>query len=402
MDKISFLAVLAEKLADLSLPEEEVQKHINSMQRYLSSISDEEFAADNPSEEDAYGIAQSLYRKYHCAPAEKADTDDTGNDDLQKEDAEPVETAKDTGTTESQEETLAVPTAEEVKEPQKEPEDALLSENASKAESDIENEENADFFEELANEAEDERRAQEIKQVAIERAIADGAIPENAVVDGDVIVTPSEEDDPVEEAIDSTKRPDIAFEESQKANTDNQPTDPGKPEEIPEYSPTDDFDLDEEEEENLKKVNNKRKKKEKREKVKGTPLFWTLFIVTLPITLPILAVICVFFGALYTVVTVGLIALVVLMIALVAVGVALALIGIIYGSTQAVPNLPIALMEIGIGIVLGGLTMLLSVLLYNFSIHIYPKLYKLLNRFSSFVFTKIGDLYYNCKKGVGR
>ena len=405
MDKITFLALLAEEMASLSLPDDEIEKQVNNMQRYLASISDEEFAADNPSIEDVKGIASNLYEKYNNAkeaaeeagiaevaestdaePAESTDAEPAESTDAEpaeSTDAEPAEASIEEEKTEP-----AEPEAQDYKLPDETAFAAAMAEAAAKSDS--------DFFEELATEQEEQRRAEEIKQVALERAIADGAIPENSVIEGNVIVSADgDANDPITDTIDPAVRPDAVFDEfekikDEKKNRQNK-TEASTDGDEDIYSDTDEDDPEEQ-----------KPKKKEREKIKGSPLFFVLFIVTLPITLPILAIICIVFGILYAIVTLGLIALTLLLIALIAAGTALALVGIIYGATQTVKSLPIGLTEIGIGIAIGGMTMLLGVLLYNFSIRVYPKLYKLLNRFSSFIFTKIGDLYYNCKKGCGR
>ena len=151
---------------------------------------------------------------------------------------------------------------------------------------------------------------------------------------------------------------------------------------------------------NVKKL--KKTKAEKvryRPKVQGSPLFWTLFVVTLPITLPIFAAICVLVGVLYIMVTALIAALAAITIGCIAAGTALSLIGIIYGIMAITKHqVPVGLYEIGVGVALGGVTMLVSVLLYNTAVCFAPKLYKYAKKLTVRIFTGISDLYYRVKK----
>ena len=104
----------------------------------------------------------------------------------------------------------------------------------------------------------------------------------------------------------------------------------------------------------------------------GFRKFWTLFAVTSPLTLILLllagGIAAVGIGA-CAVLTVGSF---VILIVWVAAGSALSLIGIIYGVSQRFITQPVGLFELGLGIVLAGVTMLFGILIYNFASRVMP------------------------------
>ncbi|MBR6514801.1 MAG: hypothetical protein IKT46_08235 [Clostridia bacterium] len=279
-----------------------------------------------------------------------------------------------------------------------------------------------EFFEMLAKEAEGERsdkaRLEELKLKALAMAnkedpemVAQVLSQDEELVEIVAASDIADEFDPIEAAFDPEERPDIAFEEAQELEEVDEFEVAEEFEE--EYIPEDEFapelmiDKDE-----LRGVDDKKSKKNKKtkkikpkkekEKVKGTPLFWTLFILTLPITLPLYLCVCVFYGLLYVAVSALIAIFASAMVATVACGTAVSLVGIIYGSVQCFGNVPIGLFEIGIGVVIGGATMLLSVLLYNVAIRYIPRLFKPVNRFAAWGFDGIGQLYTKIKKECGK
>ncbi len=416
MDKIEFLALLAVKLSSYPISQEAVEMHVGNMKRYFDTISNEEFAMENPSEEDAEIIAENLYKKYHSevsTPAAETETDtaeEEVSEEAEEQEDQPITYAVDIepaveGTAEPAVEETAEPTVEASAQEEAE----SVEEETASSEENIAEEENADdFLEQLAKETEEERRdqarAEELKQVAIARAQEDdpelvAQIFSEEATPRSTAETVQEEFDPIIDAVDPQSRPDVAFEESELSRIfEAEDTDSEY-----DYS-IEDFEESEAmaEPENEGFENMQKPERVKREKVKGSPLFWALFILTLPITLPILAVITVFFGIIYIAVTLLIVAFSLIMVSVVAGGTALALIGIIYGITQCFGNLPIGLFEIGLGIAIGGVTMLVSVLLYNLAVRFIPRLYKLVNRFAGTVYSKIGDLFYTLKKECGK
>ncbi len=451
MDKIVFLATLAGKLSQYPMPADAIENSVAQVRGYIGRVSDAEFAADPATEEDVEAIARDIYEKYLSAqeaeqaaaqissePEAQAEAGtepeaDVNNDFVSTNDnTEDFDTVADTAVEQIFAAEDEPPAPEEIIE-QLVVTEEYASERAAVTTSDEE------FFEMLAKEAqgerEDQARIEELKLKALAMANkddpdmvaqvlshdeglvemvaasdlaeefapveADFAITENdyTPVEADFASIESETDpleadfDPIEAAFDPEERPDLAYEEAELTRGFTTET---------EFTPDLMIDKDE-----LRRVDDdmpKKKKKVKppKEKVKGSPLFWTLFALTLPITIPLLSVICAFFGVLYVAVTALIVAFAGVMIAAVACGTALALVGIIYGATQCFKSLHIGLFEIGIGIAVGGVTMLVSVLLYNIAIRFVPRLYKLVNRFGGWVFGGIGQLYTNIKKECGK
>lgn len=104
----------------------------------------------------------------------------------------------------------------------------------------------------------------------------------------------------------------------------------------------------------------------------GFKKFWTLFAITSPLTLILLLIAGVIAAAgvgASILLTVGSFAL---LIVWVAAGSALSLIGIIYGVSQLFITQPVGLFELGLGIVLAGITMLFGILIYNFASRVMP------------------------------
>ncbi|MBR4881588.1 MAG: hypothetical protein IKU19_06610 [Clostridia bacterium] len=393
MDKMLFLATLASKLSDYQMPDDAVEKSVSQVKGYIDRVSDAEFEAEPATEEDIAAIAKDIYDKY--LTAQKA---------AEAVEAEPSEKTDSTETvsvpTEAQSEEIAAvdepPAPEEIIEQLVVTEE--IAEESTPATSDEE------FFEMLAKEAEGERndqaRIEELELKALAMANKDDPEVVAQVLSQDEklveIVASSdiaEEFDPIEGAFDPTERPDLAYEESEVTRIFS----------TGESNVAPDLMINKDE---LRRVDEKKPKKKKvkpeREKVQGSPLFWTLFILTLPITLPLFLTVCGVFGVLYVAVTAVIVVFAAATIGVVACGTALALIGIIYGATRCFKALPIGLFEIGVGIAVGGVTMLVSVLLYNVAIRYAPKLYKLVNRFGGWVYGGIGQLYINVKKGCGK
>lgn len=127
---------------------------------------------------------------------------------------------------------------------------------------------------------------------------------------------------------------------------------------------------------------------------KGMLIFWIGLFLTLPITIGLLAVI---FGA-FAAVFVGLAALIVvgvaLLIGLVAAGAGVSLIGIIFGITQLFSFVSAGIYEIGLGVMVAGAVLFVSVLIYNFSIRFVPWLITLVGNFLGFVCRKLKSLFF--------
>ena len=113
----------------------------------------------------------------------------------------------------------------------------------------------------------------------------------------------------------------------------------------------------------------------------GGPLFWTIFLVSLPFVAAICLAVLAIFIACFLAMTVLIIASMAAMIVVAAVGTAFTLVALIYGIVQALSTLPIGLFEIGIGITAGAIVLFTSILLYNFAIRLLPFTIKQLARF---------------------
>lgn len=417
MDKQMFLNILEKKLSEHQISKEDIEKHISDMEKFLNTVSDEEFAKEDPSEEEIAEIALNVVQRSRRESAEKKAELQIAREPSVSEAEAAVET-EDVLFEETKITQELAEEAEPLAESADEADEETVLENISEEEQADETEEADDVLELLAKEAQEERKDketyEELKRLAIERAIAE---------QDEIIVNHVEENDPIEAIVDPAERPDIAFDETEAIKNaekeDVQFEAPLKKEEAQAeksvseeetpytISDADDFYVEEDdivpvedngEEYELKPV----KRKKKREKVKGTPLFWILFILTLPISVPILLAIATLFGVAYASVTAIIVVFSAAMIACVAAGTALALIGIIYGIIECT-NVPVlGAFEIGLGVAIGGATILISVLLYNIAIRFTPMLYKCITRFAKFVMEKIADLYYTIKKECGK
>lgn len=131
---------------------------------------------------------------------------------------------------------------------------------------------------------------------------------------------------------------------------------------------------------------------------KGMLIFWVGLFITLPITLAIAAAI---FGA-FALVFIGLAGLIVagivLLIGVVAAGAGVSLVGIIFGITQLFSFIAAGIYEIGLGIMVAGAAMFISILIYNLSIRFFPWIITLVGNFLGFVCGKLKDLFFYVRR----
>lgn len=370
MDKITFLAALSVKLNEFSLSDEEINVCINKVTEYLSTVSDEDFASKNHGDEDVAEMAKTVYNKYMETKSVQ-DSSDSNNETTEAQDdrSEPIPDKEDGN----------------------DPEDVLAI---------------------LAREAEEERenqkKAEELKRLAIERAIAenDELLAKDEEKDNPektelLSVFDDNENDPIIEAVDSSERPDIAYAEAEAIKHDAEKA----PDEEIDFLVESDKELLVDASE-LKSVNTTEKKSkiktEKKEHIEGTGVFWTVFILLLPIICPILLAVAGVFAAAYITVTAIIVALCLAIVGIVAFGTVIALVGIIYGAIETFKVAPLGMFEVGLGITVGGITMLLSVLLYNVAIRFVPKLYTCLSKLVKLVAKQLYNLYIKAKKECGR
>lgn len=127
---------------------------------------------------------------------------------------------------------------------------------------------------------------------------------------------------------------------------------------------------------------------------RGMLLFWVGLFLTLPLTLGLAAVL---FGA-FAVLFVGLAALIVGLIAalivVAACGAGVSLVGIIFGITQLFTFLAAGIYEIGLGVMVAGIVLFVSILLYNIAIRFLPWLISVLSNFLGWICGKIKTLFF--------
>lgn len=125
---------------------------------------------------------------------------------------------------------------------------------------------------------------------------------------------------------------------------------------------------------------------------RGAGFFWTIFALTLPLTLLITIV---YFG-IFALCVVSVAALIVgcfiIVAGIVIAGSIAALIGLIYGVIQMFTAVGIGIYEIGVAIVVSGLTVILSVLVYLLATRVLPYLLKQLIAFTRHTLGQIPGL----------
>lgn len=130
----------------------------------------------------------------------------------------------------------------------------------------------------------------------------------------------------------------------------------------------------------------------------NSTIFWVLFGVSLPVTIPL--ALCAI--ALFIAVWGGLAALIAGSIAALIVtaagGTALSLIGIIYGITKLFSVMPVGLYEIGLGVLVGGCVMFTGILLYNFAVRLLPRVIKLVAQFFRYLYGQFIVLFVFLRK----
>lgn len=83
-----------------------------------------------------------------------------------------------------------------------------------------------------------------------------------------------------------------------------------------------------------------------------------------------------------------------------AIGAAVFFVCIVYGISQLITVASAApgLYEIGLGITVGGIVMMLGILIYNFAIRVIPKLIRLLGTLFRFCTGKLKELFNRAKE----
>ncbi|MBQ7699636.1 MAG: hypothetical protein IJT49_04760 [Clostridia bacterium] len=143
----------------------------------------------------------------------------------------------------------------------------------------------------------------------------------------------------------------------------------------------------------------KQPEKKKKTSVKNmSPRAKTAYVIGLILLIPLLialvVVITVLFLALYAAVIALVVAFSVALVVIAAVGTALSLMAIIFGVIQLVQGAaaPIGIYEIGLGVAAGGITLGVSILLYNFVVRLAPFLFKKMFVLYKFLFRQLTKL----------
>lgn len=108
----------------------------------------------------------------------------------------------------------------------------------------------------------------------------------------------------------------------------------------------------------------------------NSTIFWVLFAVSLPLTIPLGLCVLALFLAVWGGLAAMIVGSIALLIGVAAGGTALALVGIIYGITQLFSVVPVGIYEIGLGVLIGGCVMFAGILLYNFAVRLLPVVIK--------------------------
>lgn len=131
---------------------------------------------------------------------------------------------------------------------------------------------------------------------------------------------------------------------------------------------------------------------------KGMLIFWVGLFLTLPITLSLAAVLFGAFAAVFLALGALIVAGIVCVIAIVAAGAGASLVGIIFGITQLFSFLAAGIYEIGLGVMVAGAVLFVSVLIYNLSIRFLPWVITLVGNLLGYVCGKLKDLYLYARR----
>lgn len=134
------------------------------------------------------------------------------------------------------------------------------------------------------------------------------------------------------------------------------------------------------------------------EPVRGGRMFWILFFISLPITLPLFVAVVAVFAAIWLGLAAVVIGTVAALVALVAGGAAVSLVGIVYGIIQLFVSVPVGLYEIGLGVIVAGTVMFAGILVYNFAVRLVPFLMRMLWKLFRLMLRQLKRLFNFLKK----
>lgn len=127
---------------------------------------------------------------------------------------------------------------------------------------------------------------------------------------------------------------------------------------------------------------------------RGMLIFWIGLFFTLPLTIALAAVLFGSFAVLFVGLAALIVALIAVLIVVAACGAGVSLVGIIFGVTQLFTFLAAGIYEIGLGIMVAGAVLFVSILLYNIAIRFLPWLISLLGNFLGWICGKVKNLFY--------
>ncbi|MBQ4591376.1 MAG: hypothetical protein IJP32_03680 [Clostridia bacterium] len=127
---------------------------------------------------------------------------------------------------------------------------------------------------------------------------------------------------------------------------------------------------------------------------RGMLLFWVGLFLTLPLTLGLAAVLFGVFAVLFVGLAALIVGLIAALIVVAACGAGVSLVGIIFGITQLFTFLAAGIYEIGLGVMVAGIILFVSILLYNIAIRFLPWLISVLGNFLGWICGKIKTLFF--------
>lgn len=122
---------------------------------------------------------------------------------------------------------------------------------------------------------------------------------------------------------------------------------------------------------------------------KGKTTFIVGLVLLLPFIIALVVGVTALFACLYGAIFILTVASCVVLVVGSALGTALSLVAIIYGVIQLYSVMPVGLYEMGLGIVIGGVTLFVCILLYNFVVRLVPYLSKQLFRLYKFLWRQL-------------
>ena len=127
---------------------------------------------------------------------------------------------------------------------------------------------------------------------------------------------------------------------------------------------------------------------------RGMLIFWIGLFLTLPLTIVLGAALFGTFAAVIVALSAMILGLIAVLIAVAACGAGVSLVGIVFGITQLFSFLSAGIYEIGLGIMVAGAVLFVSILLYNIAIRFLPWLIGRLGNLLGWICGKIKTLFY--------